>query len=93
MKAPKCRLCESEHYSYQPHVFNEVVNAPDVVVNEVVNKSQGVSETVRSHKPDKVGSTPTPATRTKDRHKSKPERLEYIRVKMREYRKRRAEHA
>ena len=35
MKAPKCRLCETAHWSNQPHVFAGVPAEPGNVRNKI----------------------------------------------------------
>ena len=69
MKAPKCRVCEHEHWLSEPHVFPGIQKP--LVVNEVVVVNALVVNALVVN------------GRAKDRHRKSPERAAYMRTTMR----------
>lgn len=76
-----CSVCSGRYWPNQQWIHDKHggVPATNTVVHKVVNTDKTV---VNEESPVVVNK------RTKDRHKNKPERLEYVRKKMKEYRDR-----
>jgi hypothetical protein len=57
-KGPRCRLCEHEHWSYQPHVFTDVKAEP-IVTPSVTKRAAAVTKTptVTKGRPKQYAST------------------------------------